>query len=409
MTRSRENRLTFTVATSLVAAAGLCLAGCASKPKGSEAPAVNTGLTSLVNEPAPDLDLEPIDQALSPDDYANQVSMDIDHVLAAANAGGEEGSTVAMGGAYEQAASSPDEGWLSSLSTDPATALWTNTSRQLATMRDRLLEPTWDAIVREHVRRSQTPSERIARHVEAIATIMRTEQAGAEMDVGMLLALSAMEAVRPGMLEESVDPIELELLRPEERSTLDAVRHVVGSHGHPSLSEASQSPAERLLAAAELVWEAKPMHIRLATLARRVDGFGRYVPFESSSFVAGRPQRLIVYTEIDNFSHRPFRQSDLSSASAPTYGSAWSVEVSQQLKLYRDGAYVWGKPEQSIIETSRNRRRDFYLVHQIELPPTLTVGPYELKIIMRDKTSGEIDEAIIPFTYVADRAAASAE
>ena len=395
---ARSNSVSVLLSASLVLGG---LWGCASSSTHDE-PEVNTGLSHLADDgESAGLDRQhptaetPIDIAA----YTAQFeSMNLDALVAR-----EQTPPPAP-------AETGEEGWLASLSTDPGTALWMNTQRSLATMREQIVEPTWQAMLNEHERRSQSPEQQIAMHVEQIAAILRSQGDTADMDIGRLMALSAMEAVRPGMLNESVDPLELELLRPEVRSTLDAVRMVVASNTHPVMGESEPvDVSEQFLAAADRVWEAKPMNIKFATLARRVVGYGRYEPFSNTSFVAGRPQRMIVYTEIDNFSHRPFREPDLRSTSEPSFGATWTVEVSQELRLFRDGTYIWGKGEQTILETSRNKRRDFYLVHQIELPPTLTVGPYELKIIMRDKTSGEIDETIIPFTYVADYAAARAE
>lgn len=374
--------------------------GCASSVQ-SDDPEVNTGLSHLADDGGSASVERQLPTAESPIDieaYTAQFDdMNLDDIM---NRSQAPVAVEETGG----------EGWLASLSTDPGTALWMNTQRTLATMHEQLVEPTWQAMLTEHERRSRSPEQQIAMHVEQIAAILRSQGDTTDMDIGRLMALSAMEAVRPGTLNESVDPIELELLRPEVRSTLEAVRMVVASHAHPVMDESEPvDVSEQFLAAADRVWEARPMNIKYATLARRVVGYGRYEPFATTSFVAGRPQRMIIYTEIDNFSHRPFRESDLRSSSESSFGAKWTVEVSQELRLYRDGTYIWGKSEQPILETSRNQRRDFYLVHQIELPPTLTVGPYELKIIMRDKTSGEIDEAIIPFTYVADYAAARAE
>lgn len=376
------------------------LLGCASTTEQDEQD-VNTGLSHLAEEgesTGAQPDGQAADAGLDIEDYAAHVGMNLDQLLNQTQPPPQD--PIDRG---------TQEGWLASLSTDPGTALWLNTQRTFATMRQQIVQPTWQAMLTEHERRSSSPEQQIAMHVEQIAAIIRSQSDAQDMDIGRLMALSAMEAVRPGMLHESVDPIELELLRPEVRSTLEAVRTVVASHAHP-ISEADPiDVSEQFLAAADQVWEATPMNIKLATLARRVVGYGRYEPFTTSSFVAGRPQRMIVYTEIDNFSHRRFRDADLRSSSESSLGAAWTVEVSQELHLFRDGTYIWGKPEQTIIETSRNKRRDFYLVHQIELPPTLTVGPYELKIIMRDKTSGEVDEAIIPFSYVADYAAVGVE
>ena len=85
------------------------------------------------------------------------------------------------------------------------------------------------------------------------------------------------------------------------------------------------------------------------------------------------------------------------------------MNLSQALQLYHDadGTLAWSRPEEEVIETSRNKRRDFYLVNDITFPPTLTIGAYRLKVIMRDKVSGQVEERVIPFEVVADAALAA--
>ena len=385
-----------TLATPLFAGA-ILLAGCAGQRSETtaDAPPVDNSLASLAGDapPAPANSSTPGDPA-APDleAYTSAVTQDLDRILAARS--GALNATDTPAPATDDARS---DAWLHALSTDAGAALWNATQRHLATMRDGFIEPAWEGMVAEHDRLTESPQVRVARHAEEIAAILRTDLDGSDMPPSLLLTLAAMEAVRPGTLEESVDPLELEMLPPDQRAALEAVRRIVGPTAETDL-------ADRVLQAADAVRDARPMTIRFATLARQVLGYGRYEPFESASFVAGRPQRMIVYTEVDDFAHRPYRQGD---AGSDAYGARWTVELSQELQLYRDGAYVWGRREQAIVETSRNRRHDFFLVHDIELPATLAVGPYELKIIMRDKTSGDVDEWIVPFRYVADATAAA--
>lgn len=406
MQKNRARQVVVACSASLVLG-GLWIAGCSSNAPTSSSDGVDTSLARLMSDAptGPSLDdssLPTADDTPDLAEYAQRVAADLDRVLAASTGSGEQAVSSAMTTRDAPADDAAQDAWLASLSTNPGAAVWSATQRRLATMQTRLIMPTWEAMLEQHEHNAQSPQQKIATHVEQIASLLRAKLDGGNMSIGALLTLSAMESLRPGTLDESVDPIELELLSPQERTALEGVRSVVAAP-----VDQSDGLAERFLDAADRVWEAKPMNIRLATLAQRVVGFGRYEPFDSSSFVAGRVQRMIVYTEIDNFAQRPFAPADLRASAEPAYGAGWTVELSQELKLYRDGAYVWGKREQNIVETSRNKRRDFYLVHQIELPPTLTVGPYELKIIMRDLTSGDVDEAIIPFTYVADPAAAA--
>jgi hypothetical protein len=141
-------------------------------------------------------------------------------------------------------------------------------------------------------------------------------------------------------------------------------------------------------------------------LCSRVDGFGRFRPMASNVFVAGRPVRMIVYVEVAGFRIREAKSGDPLVASAPA-SEQHTVDLSQSLRLYTDsdGTLVWQRPAQRAIETSLSKRRDFYLLQVIELPATLSVGRFNLKIVVSDATSGEQAEAVLPIVLVAEPAA----
>lgn len=132
-----------------------------------------------------------------------------------------------------------------------------------------------------------------------------------------------------------------------------------------------------------------------ARLCMSVAGFGSYEPFAELRFVAGRVQPVIVYVELTGFTHDPVS----SKADAPQ----WEVRVSQAVTMYRDpDVQVLHKPAQPIIQRSRRQVRDFYLIQRVDLPATLSVGRYTIKVAIRDQVSGSIDERNIPFEVVED-------
>ena len=57
-----------------------------------------------------------------------------------------------------------------------------------------------------------------------------------------------------------------------------------------------------------------------------------------------------------------------------------------------------------IVDRSRNRRRDFFEVQLIKLPPQLSVGKYWLKVRVTDLHGNYIDETSLPIKIVADQA-----
>ncbi|HRJ50596.1 MAG TPA: hypothetical protein PKU91_08685, partial [Phycisphaerales bacterium] len=165
-------------------------------------------------------------------------------------------------------------------------------------------------------------------------------------------------------------------------------------------------PAEfaRVLSdAADAIHVASSLRITHAGLCRRVESFGRYDPFPTTAFLAGRAHKAIVYVELDRFSSRPPSAGDGPAAQ----GMAWVVELTQELELIHDadGRRQWYRPPQAVLDASMTRRRDFYLVNTIDLPATLTVGAYSLKVVIRDKATGATDERVIPLQVIADASA----
>lgn len=147
--------------------------------------------------------------------------------------------------------------------------------------------------------------------------------------------------------------------------------------------------------------------LRIAELAlcRRVAGFGKIDAIADQTLLAGRSQQVIVYTELAGFGHREVNERD--AREARDRGDRYAVDVSQELLLYHAGPdelLAWHRPRARVIDTSGNRRRDFYIVHQIELPSSLTVGSYILKVRVRDETTGVETEATLPVRLVADPA-----
>ncbi len=127
-------------------------------------------------------------------------------------------------------------------------------------------------------------------------------------------------------------------------------------------------------------------------LCRTVLGYGVYEPFESTTFLAGREQPVILYVELDQFS-------------SIADGSQYRVRLSQKIDLFTeaDGVRVWHLPQEQIEDTSRNRRRDFFTVQLLRIPARLGVGQYRLKVRIHDRNGESFDETTIPITIVANK------
>jgi hypothetical protein len=184
------------------------------------------------------------------------------------------------------------------------------------------------------------------------------------------VALAALDVLHPGALPRVITPQESEggPLSEDDRQAVESLRTFF--RGITSLP-ADLGPDERADKIAELsdsLIESRPPRIRAASLCSRVTGYGQFVPLSSTKFQAGKPVRAIVYTEVTRFGHRPLGESTARPSGANP-SDRWAVELSQGLQLFHDadGVLAWSRPMETVIETSRNKRRDFFLVHEITL------------------------------------------
>ena len=219
-----------------------------------------------------------------------------------------------------------------------------------------------------------------------------------------MIALAAAQGRDPDELLNADSEVG-STLSPEERESATAIAGLLGSLLAPD-ETATDDRASLLREFSEQLTQSLGLRIPRALLCVRVRGFGKYQPFSTTSFLAGRPIRALVYVEVEGFEHG---QVDTARLGGLSIEEEWSVELSQTLELYHDAEksiLAWKRSAEMIVETSRNKQRDFYLLTEVELPRTLTIGAYQLKVIVRDQVSGRRAEAFIPIKVVADPALA---
>lgn len=245
-----------------------------------------------------------------------------------------------------------------------------------------------------------TIDQQVARLSAELAARLAEKADTDERPIGALLALSSLEFAGPGL---SRDAQPNSRLTPAEADALhawaDGVRQAASEISAGATGDEAAEVIRRALAGAlDRAAAGGSVGIARAALCTKVDGFGRYTEFPGRSVLAGRKQRAIVYVELDRFGHRP--------ASGPDGEAGFSVELTQDLSLYHeaDGLLAWRKGEQEISDFSRNRRRDFFVVQMIDLPETLTIGKYALKVRVRDRATGAEAEASLPIEVVAQGA-----
>lgn len=146
----------------------------------------------------------------------------------------------------------------------------------------------------------------------------------------------------------------------------------------------------------------RALYIADASLCDKVEGFGIYRQLTRAGdrykLLAGRANQAIVYVELDGFAFVPSSRDGISGH---------AIELTQDISLYESGSKVlaWRLPAQDISDFSRNRRRDFFVIQVIKLPATLTVGSYDLKLSVRDRTTQAVAEHVIGIDVVADASA----
>jgi hypothetical protein len=160
--------------------------------------------------------------------------------------------------------------------------------------------------------------------------------------------------------------------------------------GHPRADREALEDAAAELADEIASW--RTLEIRKLRLCKRVEGYGVYETFSRNTFLARKRQPVVVYTELDHF------DSELSE------NNTFVTRLNSEIVLFNqsDGLPVWRQRPVTIVDESRNRRRDFFTVQIIELSELLTVGKYLLKVTITDEIGQSVDEATIPIEIVSD-------
>ena len=65
--------------------------------------------------------------------------------------------------------------------------------------------------------------------------------------------------------------------------------------------------------------------------------------------------------------------------------------------LTAEGRTVWQHEEPKVIDRCQRRRHDFFIAQRVTIPGTLSAGEYVLKMMVEDKLSGRVSEAVHTF------------
>ncbi|MCA9310495.1 MAG: hypothetical protein KDA21_04765 [Phycisphaerales bacterium] len=264
------------------------------------------------------------------------------------------------------------------------------------------------------VRRALTAEQSQSKLAHELAGVLRARIASSEdVPLDLLMRLAALDAIEPGIFNtyypEAAGRGIAGLLTEEElaflvgwRDLLESVRTTADSGSASGVREL----IELVGRAAEDLGELTDLRIRRAMLCKRVETIGRYDELDrygdTYKLLAGEPRghRAIVYVEPLHFTNKE----------ASRKGQAgYSVEIEQDLLLYRldedADMLAWQLLDQNVSEFSTVRRHDFFLTCVISLPPTLSVGKYRLKVVLRDRHTGAVAEETISLEMVGNAAA----
>jgi hypothetical protein len=142
--------------------------------------------------------------------------------------------------------------------------------------------------------------------------------------------------------------------------------------------------ADRLRSQAEL-------SIATLALCTSVRTFGDYDPIDPARFAAGKAHDVILYCELQNFS------SQLDE------NKLWQTRLSKDAVLYTEnGIAVWNDKTETVTDSARQRRHDFFIVKRMRIPANLAVGRYLLKVSLVDQQASRVAEATLPIIIAAE-------
>lgn len=196
--------------------------------------------------------------------------------------------------------------------------------------------------------------------------------------------------------QKHIDPRLIDVLDPKAREQVVRFHQMVAVTFDQLASDRKAKLTRRdMIKKIDEVFGNQPLHIGKLALCRRVDSYGVYEPFATTRFLAGQKNRVLVYVELENFKHHP------------TDDGEHEVRLEQSVELYdaTGETTVWRQGPVELVDVSRNKRRDFFIVYPIDLPARLPAGGYRLKVRVADKHTGSLcEQTMHDIHIVADEA-----
>lgn len=216
----------------------------------------------------------------------------------------------------------------------------------------------------------------------------RSDIARGDMGLRPYISIAGLGLYNPvfGLTEsdlKEVPPAEAEVLRIYQ-AMFNQFGNTLGHEGNRKTDlEALEAEYSRL--AALFGERDKKPEISKLTLCRDIGGFGIYDPFTTAQFSRRSMPLIQVYAELAHF--------------APQMeDTRYVMRFSEELALLNanDDSEVWKQHPVMSTDTSRSRKRDFYLAHYLRIPRSVEPGKYKVRVTIIDQTSGAKAVGVTP-------------
>lgn len=207
---------------------------------------------------------------------------------------------------------------------------------------------------------------------------------------------SVAAALRLRLAEWSLDgqaaPPDWSLQDAEKRQLAESVWQVLQvvcrAEGMPQRSS-SEEFEKALASLSETLRQVQPLKIPNAALCWSVENFGHYESLpEPWRFPAGQTSMVVLYCELEGFR---------SEACTDKPGWYRTLLGERLAILTPEGRELWSYDEPRIEDLCHRQRRDFFVTKKLRIPSNLPVGPYVLKVTIRDLLANRVTETNVPF------------
>ncbi|MFK7959582.1 MAG: hypothetical protein AB8G96_03580 [Phycisphaerales bacterium] len=211
---------------------------------------------------------------------------------------------------------------------------------------------------------------------------------GANGPLDDLIAMALSFAADP---DGRIEPEYYRGLTPEQREVVDAFEEFAREVSKAATGEGDPEELVRITEQLRDRLARTPMlAIRNPSMCLAVEGFGNVEPVANTAFPAGVETPVLIYAEVDEFTSRTDDSGD------------WITSLELRTSIYsdRETMPVWSGDWHQVLDKSRTQRRDFFVTQELWIPDALSLGRYHVKLELRDRASGAVDEQSLPFDVV---------